>query len=635
METPRTKASSRHGIWAQATHAVHAALVLALTCLALSPTGAQGVLREFAAAPDEGSGGPGTEAGFGGADPRGPTVQHSQGSPVGPYAIVNFQEAALRQRASRVPKDPSLLEMPDDAQEGPPPLEWLPDQDVGSDRGPEPIITILSEGLFTVSNGSLPTRNSSATRQASVGGGWVKTGIINEENAKIYGYPGIGVSDMALCAGSGYVLQGVNAVFSVYSAATGNRLSGPVSILDLFKTPVNYKTKLMFDPRCIYDGYNKRFFVAALRSTPVTAPRTSPYFSDVLLGVSATSDPRGNWFMYTVDAAYGNPPCTQSAPCMCDYTTLGQDRYGIWVGCNLVKPNDITVTGYIGQKVFAFGKRILLNGGTVVPQQYFYLGPANLGGNLTLFLMPAITQGAGQDNTNNGGTMYFVGTYGCCTIELFTITNTQLLSSNGRPTIPPGRFIYTQNVADGPTTVAIRNGLSATIFGTYIQMVAYINGKLYMMRSGGKTINGRNWSGLAWFVINPNQLTVEKQGFISVLGWDFYNPALTADEQGNMAFVCQASGPADSGITSARGSIDGTTGKISNLMFFTGNPGTFPIDPGTTISWRAGDYSSIIYSDDGFFYGSTETSFANPSNSRFPGSWKWGTTIWGRMRATP
>jgi hypothetical protein len=65
-------------------------------------------------------------------------------------------------------------------------------------------------------------------------------------------------------------------------------------------------------------------------------------------------------------------------------------------------------------------------------------------------------------------------------------------------------------------------------------------------------------------------------------------------------------------------------GTVSNLVYFVGNPGTFPIDPDTTTPWRAGDYSAIVYSDDGFFYASSENSYANPSNSRFPDFWKWG-----------
>jgi hypothetical protein len=48
--------------------------------------------------------------------------------------------------------------------------------------------------------------------------------------------------------------------------------------------------------------------------------------------------------------------------------------------------------------------------------------------------------------------------------------------------------------------------------------------------------------------------------FIVREGWDMYNPALTANEQGNMAFVCDVSGPNNVGIASLRGSIDGATG---------------------------------------------------------------------------
>jgi hypothetical protein len=59
-------------------------------------------------------------------------------------------------------------------------------------------------------------------------------------------------------------------------------------------------------------------------------------------------------------------------------------------------------------------------------------------------------QGAGGDNTNNGGTMYIVGPNGCCSLTLWTITNTQLLNNGQAPNFPAGRVIGVQQLNDPP-----------------------------------------------------------------------------------------------------------------------------------------------------------------------------------------
>jgi hypothetical protein len=79
--------------------------------------------------------------------------------------------------------------------------------------------------------------------------------------------------------------------------------------------------------------------------------------------------------------------------------TKSKRGLGDRVGCNLLVPN--ANLDYIGQKVFAFGKQIVLNGGFVVPQQYYNLGPPNYN-PLTLYLMPAITQ-VGRQNLRRVG----------------------------------------------------------------------------------------------------------------------------------------------------------------------------------------------------------------------------------------
>eukprot|EP00884_Botryococcus_braunii_P016120 jgi/Botrbrau1/3191/Bobra.37_2s0021.1 len=262
-----------------------------------------------------------------------------------------------------------------------------------------------------------------------------------------------------------------------------------------------------------------------------------------------------------------------------------------------------------------------MSGGRVIPQGYYNLNPGNV------WVQPATTQGDGGDNLNNGGTMYIVGPNGCCALTLWTITNTKLLNSGQAPSFPNGKVIGTQRLLDPPGSSTMRNGRLSAVSGYDISMTAYINGKLYMMGTRGTDINGKRWAAPAWYILNADSGTVYKQGYIYKEGFDMHTGAVTANAQGNMAFVSIVTGPRSPGVASLRGSIDPNTGNVANLVYHVGNPANFPFNTNNDGNFRVGDYSAINYSDDGFVYGSTENSYSPGAGGIFD----WGSSVWGRM----
>ncbi len=72
-----------------------------------------------------------------------------------------------------------------------------------------------------------------------------------------------------------------------------------------------------------------------------------------------------------------------------NHRKLRERERDVWrrVGCNMWQAGG----GFFGEKVFALGKQILINGGNVVPQQYYNLNPGSV------WLQPATTQ-VGQPN---------------------------------------------------------------------------------------------------------------------------------------------------------------------------------------------------------------------------------------------
>src|SRR5215468_2841619 len=133
--------------------------------------------------------------------------------------------------------------------------------------------------------------------------------------------------DQGMCVGNGDVVETVNDVFNVYSAATGASLlpdNTATNIVAGFPRNVNHAIDLnsfygyppainratgvrgefVTDPSCIFDAQTQRFFVLALTLNPQVPGPCQGVFSCVNhldLAVSQTSDPTGDWNIYRID----------------------------------------------------------------------------------------------------------------------------------------------------------------------------------------------------------------------------------------------------------------------------------------------------------------------------------------------
>ena len=125
--------------------------------------------------------------------------------------------------------------------------------------------------------------------------------------------------DQGMCVGNGDVVETVNDVFNVYSAATGASLlpdNTGTNIVSGFPRNVNHAVDLnsfygyppainrstgvrgpeVTDPSCIFDAQTQRFFVVSLTLDPQVPGPCQGVFSCVNhldLAVSQTSDPSG------------------------------------------------------------------------------------------------------------------------------------------------------------------------------------------------------------------------------------------------------------------------------------------------------------------------------------------------------
>ncbi len=152
---------------------------------------------------------------------------------------------------------------------------------------------------------------------------------------------------------------------------TGATQGATVS-LDGFWAGVTPANPNAFDPRIAYDPFNDRWMFTAAADADTGS-------SSVLIGVTQTADPTGNWFLYRVDA-------DAAGACWFDFPTIGFNKDWIVVTGNMFTVTAQTCAG--GVQIYVFNKAAIYAG----PPS---LTPTVIPGTVTNTRVPVLT----YDNT--------------------------------------------------------------------------------------------------------------------------------------------------------------------------------------------------------------------------------------------
>jgi hypothetical protein len=279
--------------------------------------------------------------------------------------------------------------------------------------------------------------------------------------------------DQALCVGNGYVVEAVNDVLNVFSAATGQSLlpdNTATNIVSGFPRNVNHAVDLnsfygyppainrstgvrgqfVTDPSCLYDAATQRFFVVVLTLEVVPSSGAFTTVNHLDIAVSQTSNPTGGWNIYRVNVTNDgtNTGGENPGPYLGDYPHIGADANGFYITTNAYP---WCCNGFSGAQVYAFSKAQLAAGAGTVSMQHIDTSgmvnaPSDAGPTQPGFTVwPAQSPGTGSFQTANGGTEYFLssnaadeathpkagtgGNYVSNQIVLWTLTNTSSLNT--------------------------------------------------------------------------------------------------------------------------------------------------------------------------------------------------------------
>jgi hypothetical protein len=294
--------------------------------------------------------------------------------------------------------------------------------------------------------------------------------------------------DQGMCVGNGYVVEAVNNVFNVFSAATGQSLlpdNTATNIVGGFPRNVNHAIDMnsflgyaaavvrpagpfgpfVTDPSCLYDAQTQRFFVVTLtlETNPANGGFTTVNHLDI--AVSTTSNPTGSWNIYHINVTNDgtNTGGSNPGPYLGDYPHIGADAYGFYITTNAYPWFG---NGFSGAQIYALSKAQLAAGAANVNMVHIDTSglvnaPSDAGNTQPGFTVwPAQSPGTNQFNLNNGGTENFLssnaadetqkpvsgsaGTRTSTQIVAWKLTNTSSLNS-ASPSLSLSNTLVTVN----------------------------------------------------------------------------------------------------------------------------------------------------------------------------------------------
>ena len=442
--------------------------------------------------------------------------------------------------------------------------------------------------------------------------------------------------DQGLAVGNGLVLEAINSALNVYDTSGVQQLPNPVALSEFFGLPPAINGTTGFngvfpgDVSCLFDPETQRWFVVAWAqlNTPTGVPIQQ---SRLYLAVSETSDPTGDYFVYTLNTTRAHDP-DQGGPRVPDFPHFAVDHYGLYISFNEfnITP-DGNLDGFIDAAIIAVSKNDLINGsGGTFPRAVRFPLPFSSGFEFTVW--PAYTPPGGGPLLTNGGTQFFVSSHFVNTTEhsvaVWALTNTSSLNSVN-PNLNLRAVAVETQAFHFPTTAAVQKKgfhplgeslgepvekLDPGDFRTI--SVTYSSGRLWStLSSQMRDAQGVPRFGSEYFAFSPQvngaffTASLVTQGVVAKSGANLLYPAIAVNAQQRGGIVFTLVGPNDYPSAAFVPVNNTSVGAIQIARAgnepedgFSGYP-EFP--PGNGVA-RWGDYSAAAIDTDGETWMATE-----------------------------
>lgn len=474
----------------------------------------------------------------------------------------------------------------------------------------------------------------------------------DERNANGGNQYSIEPPSQGLAVANGFVVEGVNNAFQVYSTSGTSLLPAVLATSQVFGLPpaIIRSTPPVCGPdptdiRVFYDQTLNRFFVLQREQDYDSFCDPLPA-SHIYMAVSETSDPTGTYNVYSMNTTDSQ---SSGCPCIADYPEIGADQYGIYITWNEFNSN-FSFPTFLGAKILAISKASLAANANAPTALKFSI-PVGLAGGFETAIQPAYTPPGGSYVLGNGGLEYFVSsqTDEAVSLAVWALTPTSSLASTN-PNLSLLQIIVPAPLYEAPPNATQRLGalsLGSSLEAldgsdSRVQSVEYVGAKLYVTLGAGVTDDNGNFvAGGLYAILAPTfrgslSAQVLREGYIYVNGEHILRPAVAINAQGQGAIVFTLTGPdyfpsaaflpvtmTPNGSPVSLVPMPGSSLQIAGVGLepedgFSG----YPAYGGSGVA-RWGDYSGAVVSPDGSIWMGTEYI---PNAPRTPLA-NWGTYL--------
>ena len=322
----------------------------------------------------------------------------------------------------------------------------------------------------------------------------------------------------------------------------------------------------VFDPKVLYDPYAQRWLFTAM------ADRRSAT-SAVLIGVSRSNDPTGQWNLYSIDADSNNQNWA-------DFPSIGFNRNWIVVSANMF-PNG--GGSAVGVKIYAFNKADLYAGGV---GRHTVFSRNDIG----FTHVPAITYDP------NLTTMYLLNTWSSSQLRRYTITGdvgAEVLTLGGFPTSPQAW----SSAPVGDLNIAPQLGSARRIHNGDARManLVYRNGSLWAAHTVFLPAGAPTRTAVQWWEMFANAGVKQLGRIDDPSGVNFYAyPSISANQYNDVLIGFSQFSPFI--YASAAYAFRAETDPLNNMraprMFKAGEAPYYKVDDIGRNRW--GDYSATM-----------------------------------------
>jgi hypothetical protein len=454
--------------------------------------------------------------------------------------------------------------------------------------------------------------------------------------------------DQGLAAGNGFVIEPINNAIAFFD--TAGHSFGHEALSAFFGLNPTFFVKngqiappfgpFLSDPRAYFDSNNGHFIVTELEIGLDPLTRNFGSTSALLIAVSVSNNPLGNWNIFSVDISQDGDARFGACPtgCFGDQPLIGADANGLYIATNAFA---LPPGRFKGAQLYAISLAALESGGGG-PINAVHFGNLNVvPGEPARSIQPATVPPAGSFETGEGGTEYFVSALDPThtidnRVSVWALTNTASLNST--PDVHLANIIVDTQAYGFPPATDQKSGplpllefLETLGFRNHeelvpanddrMQQVVFADGKLWTavptkVQPGGE---GPVRAGAAWFILSPSvasgqlSASVVNQGYVSIQSPKQNSvlfPAVAATSAGKAAIVFSVAGE-NFFPSAAYATLDAVTGAgpiVITAPGFApedGFAGYFPFIISRTGRW--GDYSAAVADEDGNLWMATES----------------------------